>query len=320
MKIRAIVLIGLVLAVWVIPGTAFAAKSDDTYTIGVSIPAATHGWTGAINFHAQQAIKRLGSKYPNVKYVLATASSASEQVNDLEDMMATRHIDALVVQPFESDPLTGPVQQIAQQGVFVTVVDRGLSKKGIADLYVAGNNSAFGRAAGQYMAKKLGGKGNIIVLRGLPTTIDNERVAAFKKAISDSDIKILDMQYADWNQDKGFNIMQDDLQRFSHIDAVYAQDDDTALGVIAAIKQAGREDEMFVVGGAGMKQMIKRVENHSKLVPVDVLYPPTMIATAIDLTTLQYVSNAAIKGRYILDSPLITPENASQYYFPDSPY
>lgn len=225
-----------------------------------------------------------------------------------------------MIQPFESDPLTGPVQRIAQNGVFVTVVDRGLSQKDIADLYVAGNNSAFGRAAGDYMAKKLDGKGQIVVLRGLPTTIDNERVAAFKKAIAGTDIKILDMQYADWNPDKGFNIMQDYLQRFPHIDAVYAQDDDTALGVIAAIKQAGREDEMFVVGGAGMKQMIKRVENNSQLVPVDVLYPPTMIATAIDLTTLHHVSNAAIKGRYILDSPLITPANASQYYFPDSPY
>jgi ribose transport system substrate-binding protein len=318
MKIKFLILIGAL--VLTLAGVANAQQNKSTYTIGVSIPAATHGWTGAIDYYAQKSIKRLGQVYPNVHYVLATASNASEQVSDLEDMMATHDIDALVVQPFESDPLTGPVQHIAQTGVFVTVVDRGLAKKGISDLYVAGNNRNFGAVAGRYIAHKLHGKGKIVVLRGLPTVIDNERVKGFKKAIAGTHIKILDMKYADWNQDKGFKIMQDFLQRFSDIDAVWAQDDDTAIGVIAAIKQAGRQKNMFVVGGGGMKQMIKRVMNDSKLVPVDVIYPPTMIATAIDLTTLHHVSNAAIRGRYIFTSPLVTPQNAKQYYHPNSPY
>lgn len=314
-----IVLGGLVLAL-AVSGLAEAAQNQKSYTIGISIPAADHGWTGAIDYYAQKSVKRLNKLYPDVDYVLTTASNASEQVSDLEDMMATHDIDALVVQPFESDPLTGPVQRISQEGVFVTVVDRGLAKKDISDLYVAGDNCNFGAVAGKYMVHKLNGKGKIVVLRGLPTVIDNERVKCFKKEVKKSDIKILAMKYADWNQDKGFKIMQDYLQRFSDIDAVWAQDDDTAIGVIAAIKQAGRKKEMFVVGGAGMKQMVKRVMDGSKLVPADVLYPPTMIATAIYLTTLQHEGSAAIQGRYIFTSPLITPDNAKQYYHPDSPY
>ena len=62
-------------------------------------------------------------------------------------------------------------------------------------------------------------------------------------------------QFANWNRDDGFKVMQDFLTRFQHIDAVWAQDDDIAIGVLEAIKQAHREDEMWVVGGAGMQEI-----------------------------------------------------------------
>jgi len=158
------------------------------------------------------------------------------------------------------------------------------------------------------------------VLRGIPTTIDNERFDAFMAEIEGTNITVLDSQYANWNRDDGFEVMQDFLTRFPEIDAVWAQDDDIAIGVIEALRQAGREDELFVVGGAGMKEMVKRVMDGDPLVPVDVLYPPAMIATAMEVTALNFVSDVPILGRYILDSPLITQENAEAYYFPDSPF
>src|SRR5687768_3346174 len=117
-----------------------AAAQDETQVIGVSIPAATHGWAGGMNFHAQEAVDRLEETYPQLDFVLATAADPAEQVADIEDMVATRGIDALVVLPFESEPLTGPVAAVADQGIWVTVVDRGLSQPGIEDLYVAGDN------------------------------------------------------------------------------------------------------------------------------------------------------------------------------------
>ena len=76
---------------------------DETRVIGVSIPAATHGWAGGMNFHAQEAIERLEEVYPTLDFVLSTASDPATQVNDIEDMVATRGIDALVVLPFESE-------------------------------------------------------------------------------------------------------------------------------------------------------------------------------------------------------------------------
>ena len=120
--------------------------------------------------------------------------------------------------------------------------------------------------------------------------------------------------------DAGYADFEDFLARFPKIDAVWAQDDDITVGVIEALRQAGRENEMFVVGGAGMKEMIKRVLDGDRLVPVDVLYPPAMIYTAMEVTALHFMSDAPMLGNYILDATLITPENAARYYFPDSPF
>lgn len=119
-----LVALALVLTGLLLPGTALAQQ----IRIGVSIPAATHGWTGGVNYWADVTAKRLEETYPQLDIIVVTAGSAAEQVNDLEDLVAIHQIDALVILPFESDPLTGPVEQLKQQGIFITVVDRGLAK------------------------------------------------------------------------------------------------------------------------------------------------------------------------------------------------
>lgn len=296
------------------------AFAQDTQVIGVSIPAATHGWAGGMNYFAQAAIDRLEETYPQLDFVLATASDPSRQVNDIEDMLATRNISALVVLPFESEPLTGPVQNVANAGVWVTVVDRGLSVEGIEDLYVAGDNPGFGRVSGEYMASMMPDGGDIVVLRGIPTTIDNERVAGFEAAIEGSGINIIGMEHGNWNRDTSFEVMQDFLSRHSQIDAVWASDDDMAIGVLAAIEAAGRDDVQFVLGGAGMKEMVQRVMEGDEMIPANVTYPPSMIATAIEITALGVVSQAPVSGEFIIGSVLVTQDNAEQFYYPDSPF
>lgn len=293
---------------------------DETTTIGVSIPAATHGWTGGVNYWAEEAAARLSEAHPNLEFVVSTASDPGEQANDLQDLLAINQIDALVVLPFESDPLTQPVAQVKEQGVFVTVVDRGLADPSIQDLYVAGDNAAFGRVAGEYFAEQLPEGSNIVILRGLPTVIDNQRFEAFNAAIEGSGINVLDSQYGNWNRDDAFAVAQDMLTRFPDIDAIWASDDDMAEGVLAAAEQAGRTEGLFIVGGAGKKEIIQRVMEGDALIPVDVTYPPSMIATAMEVTALQYTSSVPVVGEYLLESQLVTPENAENFYYPDSPF
>lgn len=301
-----------------IAGTALA--QTDKVTIAVSVPTADHGWTGGVLYGAKQEAALLQKAYPGLTVIVKPSASPADQANALEDLTATQKIDALVVLPYNSDQLTEPVRRVKQKGVLITVVDRGLKDPSIQDVYVAGNNPELGRVSGEYMVKVLGGTGDIVVLRGIPTVIDTQRVDAFKQAIAGSQIKILDMQFANWNRDDGFKVMQDFLSKYNHIDAVWAQDDDIAIGVLRAISQAKRTDIKFVLGGAGMKDMVKRVMDGDKMVPADVLYPPSMIKTAMAVTAAHYYGDAPIEGTYIVGSPLITPQNAKQYYDQNSPF
>lgn len=299
---------------------AASAAAADPVRIGISIPSATHGWTGGLNFQVARTVEAMKKAFPDVEFFVAAAGNVSKQVNDVEDLVATHHINALIILPFESEPLTAPVKEVKSQGVFVTVVDRGLSEPGIEDLYVGGNNPQYGVVAAEYFKGKFPQGGNVVVMRGIPTTIDNIRIDAFKKSLEGSKIKILDMQFANWNPDKGFQVMQDDLQRFPDIDGVWAGDDDAATGALEAIRQAGRDKKIALLGGSGMNRVVKDVMDGGTPIDADIFYPPTIIIPAIELTTMKFATQAPIQGRYVLDSPLITKENAKDYYFPASPY
>jgi ribose transport system substrate-binding protein len=295
-----------------------AMAQQKSVTIGVSIPAATHGWTGGVVYHAQETAKLLEKGYPGLKVIVKTSPDGASQANALDDLSA-QNIDALVVLPFNSDELTNPVREVKRRGTFITVVDRGLKDASIQDIYVAGNNPEFGRVAGKFFVDDLK-QGNVVVFRGIPTVIDEERVSNFEKTLEGSGVKVIDKQYANWNRDDTFRVMQDFLSKHPKIDAVWASDDDMALGVLEAIRQAKREDIKFVLGGAGMKEMVKRLMDGDKLIPANVSYLPAMISTAMGVTAAHFYSNAPMRGTYILNAELITKENAKEHYYPNSPF
>src|SRR5690554_2996937 len=309
-----------VLSVVSLAAFPIASTAQQKATIAVSIPAATHGWTGGVVYHAEQAAKEVKAAFPNVDVVVKTSPSATAQVSALEDLSASLKLDALVILPFTSEELTGPVEQVKANGTFIAVVDRGLTDPSIQDLYVAGDNIAVGANTAKWLADKLGNKGKIVVLRGIPTVIDDERIQGFTEVIKGTDIEILDIQYANWNQDEAFRLMQDYLAKYPHIDAVWANDDDMLLGVLEAMKQSGRKEIQYALGGNGMKDVIELVKAKNAITPISTPYPPSMIKSAIYMTAAQFTGQAPMRGNFKLDAPLITPENADQFYFPDSPF
>ncbi len=321
MKKRIMLLSVVLMVLLVFAGTVFSAEK---IRIGVSIPSADHGWTGGIVWWAQEAIKDWNEKDPDVEFFLVTADGPAKQVGDVEDLMV-KGIDALVILAHDSAPLTPIVEQVYNEGIFVVSVDRGLTKP-VENVYVAGDNPGMGRVSGEWMAKELNGKGKIVVLEGIPCVINSERVDAFNEVIAKyPGIEILDSQPANWSTQKGLEIMENYLQKYDKIDAVWAQDDDVLKGVLQAYKESGRNDIKFFLGGAGSKEMIKKVMDNDPLVRADVTYPPSMIATGISMAVMAmrgehlngFYQNQ-IPSKIILAAELIVPENAEQYYFPES--
>jgi ribose transport system substrate-binding protein len=299
--------------------TAFVgAASAKDLTIAVSIPAADHGWTGGVVFHAERTAKLLEAEHPGLKLIVKTSPDGASQANALEDLV-TQGIDALVVLPHNPDELTASIKEVKSKGVFVTIVDRALSDTSFQDLYVGGNNPALGAAAGNYI-KEHSPDAQVVVIRGLPIPIDQMRQDGFDKAIAGSNVKVLEKQFGNWSRDDAFKVMQDYLTKYPKIDVAWVQDDDMAVGVLEAIKQANRTDIQYVIAGAGMKEMVKKVMDGDKMIPVDVAYPPSMVGTAMELTVAGLLDQVPIRGSYILDATLITKENAAEWYFPDSPF
>jgi ribose transport system substrate-binding protein len=298
------------------------AQGANKVVLGVAIPSATHGFTGGIVYWANQAKKDLEKTNPNLQVIVKTAGGAPEQANQLQDLVTVSKINALVVFPFESAALTKPVAQVKAKGVYVTVVDRGLTDTSAQDAYVAGDNTAFGKLPAEYLVKQMGGKGNIVAMRGIATTLDNERMDAFNAVLKQNPgIKLLDAKYANWNRDDAFKVMQDYLTRFPQIDAVWAADDDMAVGVLKAIEQARRKDIKIVFGGAGAKGMIKTLMDGSNpLIQANVSYSPKFIYDSIKMTAEARLKGEKLPATSIIPSVLITKDNASQFYFPDSPF
>jgi ribose transport system substrate-binding protein len=301
---------------------SLGAMAQNKVNLGVAIPSADHGFTAGIVWWANEAKKELEKKYPDLKITVKTAATAGEQANQVQDLVTANKINTLVIFPQESAALTKPVQQVHAKGVYVTVVDRGLTDESGQDAYVAGDNTAFGKVPAEYIAKTLGGKGDIVALRGIATTLDTERMDAFNSVMKNyPGIHLLDAKYANWNRDDAFKVMQDFLTRFKHIDAVWAADDDMAVGVLKAIDQAKRTDIKLVFGGAGAKGMIKTLKDGTDpRIQANVSYSPKFIYDAIKLTAEARLKGEKLPAKTIIPSVLITKETAKDFYFPDSPF
>jgi ribose transport system substrate-binding protein len=307
------------LAALTVAGATASASAKD-YTIGVSVPTADHSWAGGIIYQAERVAKLLKAGHPGIKIIIKTSSDPVSQANAVQDL-TTQGIDALVILPIDPNPLVNAMKEVKSQGTFVALVDRSptVNDASIRDVYIAGDNYDLGVVAGNYI-KTQTPAAKVVVIRGLPIPIDQERQNGFDTAIKGSSVSVLGKQYGNWSRDDAFKVMQDFLTKFSQIDVVWCQDDDMGVGVLQAINQAHRTDVKYIVGGAGSKAFIKLVMDGDKMVPIDVLYPDTMVATAMEITAAHLYDNVTVAGRYVLDATLVTKQNAKNYYFPDSPF
>jgi ribose transport system substrate-binding protein len=291
------------------------------YSIGVSIPAADHGWTAGVASWAKKAM----ALHPEIDWQFATANTPEKQINDIQDMM-TKGVDGLVILATESAPLTPIAKEAHDRGIYIVNVDRGFLEP-VADVFLEGDNKSFGKKSAEFIAKKMNGQGNLVIMEGIPCTVNDDRVnSALDVFKAYPNIKILGRQSAKWNREDALTVMQNFLTQYPHIDAVWAGDDDTAVGAIQAIRQAGRDKEMWVVGGGGMKDIVKMIQDGDPIIPATITYPPSMVAEGIHLaaSTLrdghQKQISEFVPRHIMLDVDLVTPENAKDHYFPDSAY
>ena len=109
-------MLGLAVAAVAVAGSAYA--QDKKFTIGVSIPAADHGWTSGVVFHAERVAKKLMEEHPGLNVIVKTSPDAATQANAVQDL-DTQGIDALVILPSDPDPLVNAIKEVKGKGKYV---------------------------------------------------------------------------------------------------------------------------------------------------------------------------------------------------------
>lgn len=301
-------------------------EAGEAVHVGVSIPSADHGWTGGVVWNVQRAVNDWQTRDANVSFTVQTAANPEQQVGDVEDLLV-QGIDALVLLPHDSASLTPIAQEVVDRGIELIIVDRGLTADFDYHL-IAGDNPGLGRVSAEWMAEQMNYRGNIVAFEGLPVVINTERVEAFEAVMAQyPDITILDSQLANWSTQRGLEIMEDYLQRFPEIDAVFAQDDDVLMGVLQAYRESGRDDIQLMMGGAGSKPVMEMIRDGDELVRATVTYSPTMAASAVTLGVMAArgdnfdgLYQVQLPERVILRAELVDASNVEDYYEADSVY
>ena len=287
--------------------------------IALSVPAADHGWLAAVSKDAKAIAENLEGVELTVN---DSATDSAAQADQIETLINDKP-DALVVLPNEGDALTPVAQKATAAGIPVVNIDREFSTPGAFRTWIGGDNYGIGWQAGNYFADELKCKGNVVEIQGLAgisvTELRSQGFAdAIKKRCQDG-IKIVAKQPADFNPDKGLSVMENILQGQKSIDGVYTHDDDMAEGVIAAIENANREDEMFLTGAGGSKAIMDRIEKGG-LVRATFLYNPTMAASAVKLAALiardegmQDLTEPEVPSRIQVPATTVTKDNVEEH-------
>jgi ribose transport system substrate-binding protein len=267
-----------------------AAENDtvgdgETVRIAFSAPGADHGWLAAITENARDEAEELG----DVELILLEGTNDSAaQVSQVEQLIA-EDPDVLVILPHEGGPLTPIAIEAMNAGIPVVNVDREFESKTAYRTWIGGDNYGIGVSAGNYFAEELDCEGKVVEIQGLAgISVTEQRTAGFADTIEElcgDGIEVVAQQPADFVPDKGLTVMETILQQQADIDAVYTHDDDMAMGVVSAIQNAGREDEMFLTGAGGSNDAMDLIAE-GELYRATFLYNPSMSASAVRVARL----------------------------------
>lgn len=294
-------------------------SSGGPVSIVASVPPTDHGWLGAISKNAQAQADR----YDDVDFRLLEAADADSQAQQIEQVISDRP-DALVVLPQDGAALTPVAQRAERAGIPVINVDRLFTAPDAATATILGDNYQIGVLAAGYIADRLRCEGNVVEIQGLAgISVTEERSRGFadelRKQCPDGGIEIVARQPGDFNPDTGLRVMETILQAQDRIDAVYTHDDDMAQGVVQAIRNAGRDDDMFLTGVGGSQDAMDQIKEGG-LYQATFLYNPNMAASAVNMARLIALNEGfpelvppEVPRQIIVPAAVVTQDNVADY-------
>lgn len=275
---------------------------ENPWVIGMSQCNLGEPWRVQMNADIEKA----AAAHPNIKIIYRDAQNDTLKQRAHIEEFASQGVDLLLVSPKEAAPLTPPIAKVFKGGTPVIVLDRAVLGNDFT-AFIGADNKLIGKAAGEWIKKRLDGKGKIVELKGLMTSIPGQdRHQGFRDGLAGSAIEVVfeaDMQWLEPNARKE---MESALARFPEIDLVYGHNDPAAHGAWLAAKAAGREKDILFVGIDGLPQ---EGQMYIKQGILSVCFEyPTGGKEAIDLA-LKALAGETIPKNLVVPSHFYTPEN-----------
>ncbi|PEF37451.1 ribose ABC transporter substrate-binding protein RbsB [Bacillus sp. AFS094228] len=221
--------------------------------VGVSISTLNNPFFVSLKDGIEKEAKEKGMKVT----VVDAQDDTAKQISGIEDLILQK-VDVLLVNPTDSAAISSAVKDANDAGIPVITIDRS-SDEGDIETFIASDNVAGGEMAAEYLVKELGEKAKVVELEGVSgASATRERGKGFHN-IADKQLEVLTSQTAEFDRTKGLNVMENILQGNKDIQAVFAHNDEMALGAIEAIKAAGKD--IIVVGFDGNDDALKAVES-----------------------------------------------------------
>jgi len=249
---KKVLLVLLTIAVIGLPVFAGGKPDDGKVTIGVLLSTLDNPFFVDMKKGAEEKAMSLG-------YTLIVLDSQNDPAKELANMedLITQGVDAILINPTDSDAVGNAIKMANSQKIPVITLDRGASSGEVAT-HIASDNVAGGMMAGKYVIELLGGSGNVVELEGIAgTSAARDRGKGFNDALAGTSIKVVAKQVADFDRTKGLNVMENILQAQSDIKAVFAHNDEMALGALKAIESSGRD--IYVIGFDANDDAVKSV-------------------------------------------------------------
>ena len=235
---------------------------------------------------AEEQAKKLGA---NLIVQAADREIDVERQMQIIENLIERKVSALCITPSGSREIVPVIVKANQANIPVLIVDTRADEKALAAAggkvatFIGSDNYDGGKIAGAFMAEKLGGKGKIIVLEGIPGhETGDARLRGFREAIARAPgLRIVASQPANWERDQGFNVFQNLLQANPDVNGLFACSDLMALGAMEAIAAAGKAGKIVVIGFDALPEAREAIKKGTMAATV-AQFPTRMGGTAIE--------------------------------------
>lgn len=238
-------------------GEAEGETGNDNVTIGFSVSTLNNPFFVSLTEGTEAAAEEAG-------YDITTSDAQddpSKQLNDIQDLLQ-QDIDVLIVNPVDSEAIVSAVESANNADIPVITVDRS-SEGGDVVAHIASDNVAGGEMAGEFIVEQLGEEGNIVELEGIPgASATRERGEGFHNIVDEIDgLEVVATQTANFDRTEGLSVMENIIQGTDNIDAVFAHNDEMALGAVEALEAKGMLEDIIVVGFDATDDAVTAVED-----------------------------------------------------------